>query len=309
VTDHRELVVAPPDAGARLDRFLADRIPELSRSRLQELVREGVVRVDGTSARPSARLEAGAVVAVDLPPVPVETGPAPAPHLIVALLHLDDDVVVVDKPPGQVVHPAAGHAEDTLVNALLALLPDLATVFGGPRPGLVHRLDRDTSGVMVVARTPQAAEALKRQFKARTVEKTYLVLAKGHFASPEGVIDAPVGRDPRRRRRMAALRDGRPAQTAYRVLAASGDYSFLEARPHTGRTHQIRVHLDAIGHPVAGDAVYGHRDRRLGRMALHAWRLAFDHPADGRRVTFTAPLPADLRAALVEVGIAWAEEE
>jgi 23S rRNA pseudouridine1911/1915/1917 synthase len=234
---------------------------------------------------------------------------APAPELPLSVLHADPDLIVVDKPAGQVVHPALGHRSDTLVNALLARYPDLRGIEAGARPGIVHRLDRDTSGVMVVGRTAAAAADLRRQFKARTVEKVYLALVSGRVSPPEAVIDAPIGRDPDHRQRMAAVPGGRPAQTTYRVLAESPTHSWVEVRPRTGRTHQIRVHLAAIGHPVIGDTVYGRKDRAIGRTALHAWRLAFDHPGTGGRVRFEAPLPEDLRAALGARGILWRTQE
>ncbi len=304
MTATRTLTVPPASAGARLDRFLADRLPSVSRSRIQRLVEAGGVTVDGVPAtRGARRVDAGAVVAVALPETAPPAPPAASPALPLAVLYADADVIVLDKPAGMVVHPAAGHADDTVVNALLARFADLRAVFDGPRPGIVHRLDRDTSGVMVVARTAAAAESLKAQFKARTVEKHYLVLVKGRLEPAEGVIDAPIARDARHRKRMAALPGGRPAQTRFRVLQAAEAYSWVEAQPYTGRTHQIRVHLAAVGHPVAGDTVYGRRDRAIGRMALHAWRLAFDHPATGARLAFRAPVPDDLRAALAGVGI------
>jgi 23S rRNA pseudouridine1911/1915/1917 synthase len=219
------------------------------------------------------------------------------------VIHADAALIVIDKAPGRVVHPAAGHAGDTLVNALLAHFPELATTFDGERPGIVHRLDRDTSGVIVVARTPVAAEALKAAFAARAVEKTYLALARGRVDPPAGLIDAAIGRDPRRRKRMAALPGGRPARTAYRLIAEAHGVSFLELRPETGRTHQIRVHLREIGHPVLGDPTYGRASRRIGRTALHAWRIAFDHPLTGQRVMYEAALPEDMRAALTSLGL------
>ena len=193
------------------------------------------------------------------------------------------------------------------MNALVARFPDLVAAFEGRRPGIVHRLDKDTSGVMVVGRTIPAADALMRQFKSRRVEKVYLTLVKGAVAPPEGIIEAPVARDPRDRKRMVARVGGRPAVTRYRLLDAVEGYSWLEARPRTGRTHQIRVHLAAIGHPVAGDPIYGRRDRHVLRLALHAWQLTFDHPGSSERLTFTAPLPDDLAQALADLRLTWRE--
>jgi 23S rRNA pseudouridine1911/1915/1917 synthase len=303
------MTVSPDDAGVRLDRYLADRLSDLSRNQVQSLVLEGAVFVNGAAAKAARKLQPGDVLTVDLPSGAVgDRSLVASPEIELRVLHSDDAIIVLDKPAGQVVHPAAGHSADTLVNALLARFPDLAFAFEDERPGIVHRLDRDTSGVLVVARTEAAAADLRSQFKSRTVEKAYLLLTKGIVTPPAGVIEAPIGRDPLQRKRMAAVPDGRPAQTVYRVLDQSGDYSWIEARPRTGRTHQIRVHFAAIGHPVTGDTVYGKRDRRIGRMALHAWQLGFDHPGTGERAEFSAPLPDDMLSALSELGIVWRPE-
>jgi 23S rRNA pseudouridine1911/1915/1917 synthase len=221
-----------------------------------------------------------------------------------ALLHADAVIVVVDKPAGVVVHPGAGQEQGTLVHGLIARYPELA-VLHESRPGIVHRLDRDTSGVMVVARTEEALDNLQRQFAARTVEKVYLAAVAGHLPQPEAIIDAPIGRDRNRRKTMAATIEGREARTAYRVVGESAAYTLVEVRPLTGRTHQIRVHFAAIGHPVVGDRTYGRGGRasRGGRLALHAWRLSLDHPSTGQRVTFEAPVPADLTRVLAELGL------
>jgi len=302
--------VGVEDSGARLDRFVVSRVePQISRRRVQQLIQGGQARLNGAvEARPATRLSPGDLVSLEPPPeTPAVTTPSAAPELTLDVIYEDAAVVVVDKPAGIVVHPAIGHAEGTLVNALLARYPDLAAAFADQRPGIVHRLDRDTSGVMVVARTPEAAAELKRQFGARMVEKTYLALVKGRVAPEEGIVDAPIGRDARHRKRMAALPSGRAAQTRYRVLGTVGDYTWLEAYPLTGRTHQIRVHFDAIGHPVAGDPIYGRRDDVVPRLALHAWRLVFHHPASGARTSFRAPLADDLRVALAVLGVPWEE--
>lgn len=310
MTDRRTLTVAPDDAGARLDRYLADRLSAMSRSQVQSLITDGAVLVNGIVGKPARRLASADEVVVALPPQASDDRPlAAAPEIELRVLHADAAILVIDKPAGQVVHPAAGHDADTVVNALLARYPDLAESFDDDRPGIVHRLDRDTSGVMVVARTEASATDLRRQFKSRTVEKTYLLLARGHVTPPAGVIDAPIGRDPKHRKRMAALAGGRKAQTTYRVLDRSGDYSWVEARPRTGRTHQIRVHFAAIGHPVVGDTIYGKHDARVGRSTLHAWRLELNHPTAGDRVSYSAPLADDLRAVLSELGIAWRGDE
>lgn len=299
-------IVGPAQAGGRLDRFLADQVPELSRVHLQRLIAEGAVRRNGSvESRSALRLVVGDRVDAWIPPAAPKLALLPAAEIPLTVLHADAAVIVVDKAVGLVIHPARGHAGDTLVNALLARYPDLASAFDGERPGIVHRLDKDTSGVMVVARTPEALASLQRQFKDRSVDKLYGVLVRGTPAEPEGIIDAPIGRDEAglKRMRTQPLPHGVPAQTRYRVLESAGGYSWVEVRLMTGRTHQIRVHMAAIGHPVAGDRLYGRGDPHIARQALHAWRLAFDHPLTGGRVTYTAALPDDLRAALDALGI------
>ncbi len=291
-------------AGQRVDRALSEALGEFSRAEIQRLIASGEVRIDGHGVRPATRLSAGDVVTLPLSAGGIsDDGLVAAPGLELDVIHADEALLVINKAPGRVVHPAAGHADDTLVNALVARYPELASTFDGPRPGIVHRLDRDTSGVIVVARTEAAAEFLISAFADRLVEKVYLALARGRVTPPTGVIDAPIARDPKRRQRMAAVPDGRPSRTTYRVIDTSGEVSWLELRPESGRTHQIRVHLKAIGHPVLGDPTYGRASRRIGRTALHAWRITFDHPLTGERVTFTAPLPDDMRIALAGLGL------
>ena len=303
MVDPREFVAGEDDAGSRVDRFLVARLTGFSRTRIQALIREGSVLIDGQAVRPAEHIVPVVRVTfrIPSPPSPIP-GVAPAPEIELAVIYADDAIVVVNKPTGQVVHPAAGHQRDTLVNALVARYPDLARDASDERPGLVHRLDRDTSGVIVVARTAAAGDELRRQFKHRSVEKVYLALVKGAVSPPQGLIDAPVGRDPIHRQRMAALPRGRAARTAYRTIESRAGYTWLEVRPQTGRTHQIRVHLAAVGQPVAGDAVYGRRDRHVGRLALHAWQLGFDHPVTGERSSFSAPVPDDLAQALADLG-------
>ena len=288
-------------SGQRLDRYLAQAVPGVSRSQLQRLIRQGLVTLDGRAARPSTLVEPGMRVTVHLlsPPVP---GIAPEP-IALDIVYEDGDLLVVDKPAGMVVHPAAGHPGGTLVNALLAHIPALAGGEQG-RPGIVHRLDRDTSGLIVVAKTTPALEHLRRQFKSRQVHKTYLALVRGRPPAAEGVIEAPVGRDPHHRQRMAVLPGGRPARTHFRRLAELGDHCLMSVRPETGRTHQIRVHLAWLGVPVVGDRIYGGRRDDLGapRQLLHAWRLSFDRPGGRGRIELTAPLPADMRAVLSRLG-------
>jgi 23S rRNA pseudouridine1911/1915/1917 synthase len=289
--------------GERLDIFVARRCPGLSRSLVQRLVREGRVTVGNRPGRAGQRLERGDRVLVRMPPEEPETLRAEAIPL--AILYEDADLLVVDKPAGLTVHPAAGVRRGTLAAALLAYRPELAAVGGPERPGIVHRLDRDTSGLLVVAKNEAARAALARQWKERLVEKGYLALVHGRLEPSQGVIDAPIGRDPRHRQRMAVVEGGREARTAYRVRrylparpARRDVYSLVEVTPSTGRTHQIRVHFAALGHPLVGDRVYGRPSGVLGRQFLHAHRLAFRHPVDGRPLEFESPLPEDLRQAL-----------
>ncbi len=287
-------------AGMRLDVALSSRLG-ISRNRAQEMIRRGLVEVDGRRAKKDHRLVGTEVVSVM--PFPEEKSsltPTPIPLRIV---YEDDDVAVVSKQAGLVVHPAAGHRDDTLVNALLHALPDLGSLGGEVRPGIVHRLDRDTSGLMVVAKNEPTLTRLQEAVRSREVKRFYMALAHGCFPASAGTIDAPVGRDRRDRKRMAVIEEGRRAVTHYRVLESMGDLTLLELELETGRTHQIRVHLSHIGHPVAGDPVYGKgsRDRRrlgLERQFLHAWRLSFPHPSDGRQMDFRDGLPEDLQEVL-----------
>jgi len=299
--------VPPAAAGERLDRFLAALHPDRSRSRIQALVREGRATLNGRTARPGERLREGDLVEIVLPPEPAEDRIEPEPRPL-RVLHEDDHLAVLVKPAGIVVHPGAGVRSGTLAAAILHRWPETAGVGGPGRPGIVHRLDRGTSGVMLVARTAAAHRALQEQFRARTVEKTYACICWGRPREPSGRIELPVGRDPRVRTRMTTrARGGRPAVTLWEVLEEVPGFALLEARILTGRTHQVRVHLAAVGHPLVGDDTYaGRRDRgladpvrrrairALGRPALHALEIAFDHPATGRRLRFRAPWPADL---------------
>ena len=288
---------AAPAGGGRLDRFVAEHCPDLSRARGAALIRQGCVRVNGAPARPSHPLRAGDLVEVLVPP-PAPTDIAPQP-MALAVVYEDDGLLVIDKPAGLTVHPGPGHPDRTLVNAVLALAPGIEGVGGEQRPGIVHRLDKDTSGLIVVAKTDAAHASLSRQLKERRVRKTYLALVRGAPRDDDGAIDAPIARDPRRRQRMAVVPGGRAARTEWRVLRRYDDCALLEAMPVTGRTHQIRVHLAHIGHPLVGDALYGKPSPLVARHFLHAARLAFLLPPDEREWReFEAPLPPDLRAAL-----------
>ncbi|HUD71797.1 MAG TPA: RluA family pseudouridine synthase [Dongiaceae bacterium] len=316
---HAGVVTLPAAArGRRLDQVLAELVPGQSRAALQRLLREGRVLVDGRAVRPASRVRGGESVQIDLPPPrPSEVAPEAIP---LAVLHEDADLIVIDKPAGMTVHPGAGRRAGTLVAALLHHCRDLSGVGGVERPGIVHRLDRETSGVLVAAKNDVAHRALASQFKARTVRKTYEAIVWGRPRSLTGRIDAAIGRHPSARTRMAVDPDGRASRTAWRVAAALGPVTLLEVSPETGRTHQIRVHLASIGHPVVGDPLYGGRrtatvaSRPSERaalaayagMALHARRLEFTHPSSGARLVLTAPRPAafeELLAALApEVG-------
>lgn len=290
-------------AGERVDRVVA-LLTGLPRAEVAGLVDAGAVRIGGTTVTARSRkVREGDRVAVEVPERFARGAPEPNPAVQVTVVDADSAVIVVDKPAGLVVHPGSGHHGDTLVNALLARFPEIAGVGDPERPGIVHRLDAGTSGLLVVARTQQAYEALVAQLAARTVERRYLALVLGAVESPSGLVDAPVGRSASDPTRMAVASGGREARTRYEVLARYRDpvpTTYLECRLETGRTHQIRVHLAAIGHPVAGDARYGGERPVLpiGRPFLHAHRLAFRHPERGDRVEYHSPLPPDLRAVL-----------
>ena len=292
------LTAEPHDSGKRLDSFIHERLPEYSRSRLQTWIKQDRAQVNGTAERASHLLRTGDTVSVspaDLAPLHAEPEKIP-----LQILYQDDDVVVIDKPAGMVVHAGAGHFQGTLVNALLHHFGTLSTLNGDDlRPGIVHRLDRETSGVIVVARTDHAHQSLAEQFQTRTVEKVYLALAHGRFHRPNGVITAPIARDPVRRIRMTTkAENGRSAITEYKTLEAFEKFTYLEVRIGTGRTHQIRVHLASLNHPIYGDTVYGAPAAEINRFNLHAHRLAFDSPSSGERITIESPLAPELVAVL-----------
>ena len=299
--------VGPEDAGERLDRHVAARL-DTPRNQVQRWIQDGLVRVNDREAKPSYPVAEGDLV--DCSPPEVKDDRVQPEEGDLHVLYEDADLVVLDKPAGLTVHPGAGRTSGTLAHRLLARYPEMAGVGGPGRPGIVHRLDQGTSGVLVVARTPAAYHRLARAFAAREVDKRYLALVYGEPKPPSGMIDAPIGRHALRRKEMTVRADGRPARTGYRTLASCAGISLLELDLATGRTHQIRVHLKHLGHPLVGDPVYGEarwkgllklpkpvqaRLRDFPRPALHAWRLAFKHPIDGRSFAFEAPVPPDLR--------------
>ena len=297
--------VTPELVGQRLDRAVAARLPDLSRARIRRLIDAGTVRVSGARAKPSHRLRLGESIAAEIPePVPDRLEPEPIPLQVV---HQDRHLLVVDKPAGLVVHPASAHRSGTLVHALLHHCHDLSGVGGVLRPGIVHRLDKDTSGLLVVAKHDAAHRGLADQFKAHSVDREYLALVRGAPRADEGRIDAPIGRQRgggvRFTARSGRLRGAREAHTTWRVERRLGDLTLLRVRLETGRTHQIRVHLASVGLPVAGDPVYGGgraagRALGLSRQALHAAVLGFEHPVERRRLSFESPLPDDLGRVL-----------
>jgi 23S rRNA pseudouridine1911/1915/1917 synthase len=312
-----ELIIIVPSeaAGARLDAFLAAQLSHISRARIQRAIISSDVMVNERAVKPSYRLRAGEEIQVELPAAaPLEAAPEPIP---LEILHEDAEIIIINKPAGMVTHPGAGVASGTLANALVhhfhQLAPELPQTGGALRPGIVHRLDAGTSGLIVVAKSDRAHLHLAAQFEERRVFKSYLALVYGRVAGKEGRIDAPIGRDPRHRVKMAVRRagEGRPALTLYRVSERLAELTLLEVEIKTGRTHQIRVHLAHLKHPVVGDQTYdGGRANtikapglraaiaRLGRPFLHAARLGFTHPVSGEKLDFSAPLPEELREFL-----------
>ena len=289
-----ELIVPPECAGKRLDQALSHLLPEFSRTRLAHWVRTRHVELDGRPALPKSKVWGGEKILVSPVADPAATAAAPE-AIALDIIHEDAAVLVIAKPAGLVVHPGSGNWAGTMLNALLHHAPATGSL---PRAGIVHRLDKDTSGLLVVAKTEGAQADLVRQLQARTVKRTYLALARGRVER-SGSVDAPIGRHPVRRTRMAVVARGKPALTHYRVREAFAHHTLLECDLETGRTHQIRVHLAEIGHPIEGDPAYAGRGARLiERQALHAWKLAFVHPRTGAALRFESPLPADFRALL-----------
>ena len=308
---HFSIRVTEKDQGRRLDQFLSETDLNLSRSQAKNLIKKNYILLNQRPTKPSIHLKAGDLISVTFPrPEPLSLKPEPLP---LTILYEDSSVIVVDKPAGMVVHPAAGNPSGTLVNALLYHCKDLGGINGVLRPGIVHRLDKDTSGVMVVAKDDEAYQQLTRQFRNRTVEKVYLTIAYGKFKQEEGLIDSAIGRHPSQRKRMSTrTRKGRMAITRWKRIESLNGFTLLEIFPQTGRTHQIRVHLSSMGHPLLGDPLYGRKGRlgsiqdpglkecvkRMNRQALHALRLAFSHPRTGEKVQFESPIPQDMREVL-----------
>lgn len=287
------------EGNKRIDKVIRDRIPELSRTEGQRLIEAEQVTVQGQPRKPAYRVEVGDRVTVILPPSepdrPVQPEPIP-----LDIVYEDEHLLGVNKPAGMVVHPAPGHPDGTLVNALLAYYPPIANAGQRNRAGIVHRLDKETSGVLVVAKEEDVLRAIQEQFRKRQVEKTYLALVRGRVQPPEGIVEVPIGRHPRDRQRMAPLADGKYARTRYHAVEFFRDHTLLRVHPYTGRTHQIRVHLSWLGYPVVGDDVYGRRGGQLlqDRHFLHAHTLSFVHPATGEELTLEAPMPVQLQHIL-----------
>ena len=299
------LIIAEDSIGARLDQFLAAQIPELSRARIQALIKAGEVTINGKTTKAKTPIELGMSISVNIPePEPAEALPQDIP---ISVLYEDESLIVVNKDPGMVVHPAAGNPDGTLVNALLHHCGDLAGIGGVERPGIVHRLDKDTSGCIVVAKNDAAHLSLTTQFAQRDTSKIYLAVVQGCPATPEGTIFTNIGRHPVNRLKMAVVNpgSGKPAITDYKVLRhdPATNSSLVMCTLHTGRTHQIRVHMLHLGHPLIGDPIYAHpakQKARPGRLMLHAWRLAFNHPTDGRRIALQSPIPPEYTPWLIE---------
>lgn len=301
-----DLIVPKESARLRLDQFLARELPKFSRSRVQTLIRNEHVKLNGAPARPRDQVRAGdRVELTEPPPEKIDTLPEEIP---LSVLYEDDELIVINKAAGMVVHPGAGQREHTLVNALLHRYPKLSGIGGKERPGIVHRLDKETSGCLVVAKTDEAHRALSAQFAERSVEKIYLALVAGKMRKSAGSIEEKIGRHPVHRQRMSVSASrGRAAKTEYRVLSPSESMSLVECRLHSGRTHQIRVHLHHLGHPVLGDKVYCPKHaKNFPRQMLHAWKLGFQHPRSGERKIFEAPIPDDFQLASKSLPLSFA---
>jgi 23S rRNA pseudouridine1911/1915/1917 synthase len=290
--DQQTLMVTD-EGGLRLDRYLCYEYKEISRSQIKRLLDAGYITVNNAAAKANYKVKSGDKIRINLPPSPDLT----PEDISLSIIYEDSDLLVIDKPPGLVVHPAPGHPHHTLVNALLARCPDLSSD-GSVRPGIVHRLDKDTSGLMVVAKNNTIQRALAEQLRNHSMKKRYLVLVKGHLTPERGVIEAPIGRDQRHRKRLAISAQGKEARTLYHVVEYLADYTLLEVTLETGRTHQIRVHFSAIGHPVVGDTTYGRKSPLVGRQFIHACHLGFRLPSTGEYVEFDSELPPELKWVL-----------
>lgn len=312
--ERRTFTVAQDDLPTRLDTFLAQRCPDLTRSRIKKLIDGGHVTVDGSRSKAGASLTGGGLVTMEIPAA--EPSRVRPQDIALAILFEDEHLLVIDKAPGMVVHPSHGHAEDTLVNAILHHCDDLSGIGGVTRPGIVHRLDKGTSGVMVVAKNDAAHHSLARQFKDHSIGRVYLAAVRGNVADDSGRIDKPLGRHRRERKKITVRTDGKTAVTDFKVMARRGNLSLVELTPGTGRTHQLRVHMASVGHPILGDVTYGGgvrtvhmKDpralallRQLRRPALHAHLLAFNHPDGGRRLEFTSPPAGDIAGLFHWIG-------
>ncbi|HEX7612484.1 MAG TPA: RluA family pseudouridine synthase [Candidatus Limnocylindrales bacterium] len=299
----RQTITVPETAGGRVDRFVAD-ASGLSRSYVQKLITDGQITVGGLPIKSNEQVVPGEIIEMEVPdPIALEMKAEAIP---LSIIYEDGDMLIVDKPSGLVVHPAPGHSSGTLVNALLARDTEYGGIAGVMRPGIVHRLDRDTSGLLMVAKNDKAQHSLMAQLKDRDVKKTYMALVQGSVVANTGRVEAPIGRDPHHRTRMAVVPTGRPAMTGYRVRERFAGWSLLELDLITGRTHQIRVHLTAIGHPVAGDPLYGTGTSKRGpdglkRLFLHSWQIELHSPEDNHLIRATAPLPPELEAVLADL--------
>jgi 23S rRNA pseudouridine1911/1915/1917 synthase len=295
------VVLTVDQPGQRLDQFVVQACPDLSRTEVQRLIKAGHIQVNSNASKPAYRVEQDDIIKVDLPVAQLR---CIEPELIpLDVLYEDDDLVAINKRAGMVVHPAYGNSSGTLVNAALARWPQMRRVTGEDRAGIVHRLDKDTSGVIVLAKTSASLKSLQEQFKSRTVSKTYFALVDGLPTTPNGVIDAPIGRNPRQRKQMGVVHGGRKAITNYIIVETFEDHALLKLEPETGRTHQLRVHLAWLGFPIVADKVYGHRKQRLlcPRLFLHAAMLEVDSPSTGQRLSFNAPLPTELDEVLTQL--------
>ncbi|MBH42524.1 MAG: RNA pseudouridine synthase [Chloroflexi bacterium] len=290
------LQISKSDTAKRVDIFLSERTTDLSRSQISNFISQGLVTVDGTPAKASYRVKSGEIIQLLIPPLPPTS--LIAEDIPITVVYEDSDVLVIDKPAGMVVHPAAGNWSGTLANALLKHIPDIAGVGESGRPGIVHRLDKETSGLMMVAKNTSAHRNLSKQIKDRYISKVYTCLIRGNLKLYQGTISGNISRDTHNRKRMAVVESGRTAETSYKVMQTYNGYSLVEAYPKTGRTHQIRVHFSSIGHPITGDKLYGGTNKLLRRQFLHSTRLGFWLPSNQHYVEFESKLPYDLQMYL-----------